>query len=97
MIRLLFALLLLTTLCGVCYAQPFSAPLLLGRTSVNRTHIAFSYAGDIWTVERAGGEARRLLLRWAELRSWIGALRSVAAVAGVFGRRSLERPSAFVA
>jgi len=28
--------------------------------SVNRTHIAFSYAGDIWMVSRSGGEARRL-------------------------------------
>ena len=37
-----------------------SAPLLLGRVTVNRTHIAFSYAGDIWLVERGGGDARRI-------------------------------------
>jgi tricorn protease len=36
------------------------APMLFGRLTVNRTHIAFYYAGYVWTVERAGGEARRL-------------------------------------
>ncbi len=35
-------------------------PLLLREPSVNRTHIAFAYAGDIWIVGRDGGEARRL-------------------------------------
>ncbi|HSB12055.1 MAG TPA: S41 family peptidase [Blastocatellia bacterium] len=36
------------------------APALIGRLTVNQTHIAFSYAGDIWSVSRAGGEAQRL-------------------------------------
>ena len=35
-------------------------PLLIGRVSVNQSHIAFTYAGKIWLVERAGGTARRL-------------------------------------
>ena len=35
-------------------------PLLLREPAVGRTHIAFSYAGDIWIVPREGGEARRL-------------------------------------
>ncbi|HZH35322.1 MAG TPA: hypothetical protein VEX64_10805 [Pyrinomonadaceae bacterium] len=41
-------------------AQPSNAPLLIGRVAVNQTHIAFSYAGKIWLVERSGGIARKL-------------------------------------
>lgn len=37
-----------------------STPLLLQRPALSRTHIAFVYAGDLWTVPRDGGEARRL-------------------------------------
>jgi tricorn protease len=33
---------------------------LLRDPTISRTHIAFSYGGDIWSVERQGGEARRL-------------------------------------
>ncbi|HEU4836930.1 MAG TPA: PDZ domain-containing protein [Pyrinomonadaceae bacterium] len=35
-------------------------PLLIGRVSLNQTHIAFTYAGKIWLVERTGGTAKRL-------------------------------------
>ena len=35
-------------------------PLLLQQPTVNRTHIVFVYAGDLWIVPRAGGAARRL-------------------------------------
>ncbi len=35
-------------------------PMLIGQVSANQTHVAFSYAGDIWLVERSGGTARRL-------------------------------------
>ncbi|HEX2309574.1 MAG TPA: hypothetical protein VHH91_02555 [Vicinamibacterales bacterium] len=35
-------------------------PVLLQRPTVSRTHIVFSYAGDLWSVERSGGDARRL-------------------------------------
>ena len=42
------------------FAQTTNAPLLIGRVSVNQTHIAFAYAGKIWLVERSGGTARRL-------------------------------------
>jgi tricorn protease len=33
---------------------------LLRRPAVNRTHIVFSYAGDLWSVPRSGGTAVRL-------------------------------------
>ena len=36
------------------------APLLLETPTLSKTQIAFSYAGDIWTVDRSGGTARRL-------------------------------------
>jgi tricorn protease len=35
-------------------------PLLLQRPALSQTQIAFSFAGDLWTVPRAGGEALRL-------------------------------------
>jgi tricorn protease len=41
-------------------AAAAEAPLLLQRPHVSRTHIVFSYAGDLWSVDRAGGDARRL-------------------------------------
>jgi tricorn protease len=34
--------------------------MLLENPTVNRTKIAFSFAGDIWTVDRSGGAAQRL-------------------------------------
>ena len=41
-------------------AQQAGPPLLIGRVALNQTHIAFTYAGKIWLVERSGGAARRL-------------------------------------
>ncbi len=35
-------------------------PLLIGRVAVNQTHIAFTNAGKIWMVEKAGGTAKKL-------------------------------------
>ncbi len=35
-------------------------PLLLQTPSLSQTQIAFSFAGDIWTVSRSGGDARLL-------------------------------------
>ena len=40
--------------------QSADQPLLIGRVAVNQSHIAFTYAGKIWLVERAGGVAKRL-------------------------------------
>lgn len=36
------------------------APLLMQKPTVSKTHVVFSYADDLWSVPRAGGEARRL-------------------------------------
>lgn len=36
------------------------APLLIDNPTLSKSQIAFSYAGDIWTVDRSGGNARRL-------------------------------------
>lgn len=35
-------------------------PMLISGVTANRTHVVFSFAGDLWRVERSGGEARRL-------------------------------------
>jgi tricorn protease len=41
-------------------AAPPAHPHLLQRPALTKTHIVFNYAGDLWTVERAGGKATRL-------------------------------------
>ncbi|HST22680.1 MAG TPA: S41 family peptidase [Blastocatellia bacterium] len=51
-------LFLLAGFINVSAQQP--APALYGRLAVNQTHIVFTYAGDLWSVERGGGEARRI-------------------------------------
>ncbi|MEO8724794.1 MAG: PDZ domain-containing protein [Acidobacteriaceae bacterium] len=55
-------LLLLALAGGSVFAQSQdnAAPLLLRNPSLSKAQIAFSYAGDLWTVDRNGGEARRL-------------------------------------
>jgi tricorn protease len=45
---------------GAGRAQPQPAPLLLQQPTLNRTQIVFVYAGDLWSVNRSGGEATRL-------------------------------------
>src|SRR5947199_209040 len=54
--RALLALLLLS---GSVRADA-DPPLLLQRPAVSARQVAFSYAGDLWVVDRLGGEARRL-------------------------------------
>lgn len=46
-------------LAGACLADN-SAPQLLRKPTLNKTHIVFSYAGDLWSVSRDGGDAVRL-------------------------------------
>src|SRR5688500_1749074 len=40
--------------------DPNGGTRLLRTPSVSAKHIAFAYAGNIWIVDRAGGDARRL-------------------------------------
>ncbi|HTB90605.1 MAG TPA: PDZ domain-containing protein [Steroidobacteraceae bacterium] len=44
----------------LCASSWAAAPLLLRNPSLGADRIAFLYAGDIWTVPRQGGDARRL-------------------------------------
>jgi len=55
MYRLLLSLLLLAPL-----GSTQTVHLLLRRPALSRTQIVFSYAGDLWSVPRDGGEAKRL-------------------------------------
>ncbi|MGO9012471.1 MAG: PDZ domain-containing protein [Bryobacteraceae bacterium] len=41
-------------------ASAQTGPLLLRKPALSRTEIVFTYAGDLWSVPRGGGEARRL-------------------------------------
>jgi tricorn protease len=41
-------------------AQSSNQYALLRKPTVSKTQIAFSYGGDLWVVDRKGGEARRL-------------------------------------
>ena len=51
--------LLVLALAGAASAQT-NKPLLARNPTMNKTQIVFSYAGDLWTVPRDGGEAQRL-------------------------------------
>jgi tricorn protease len=57
---------ILLIICGPLFAKADSPPALFGRLTVNQTHIVFSYAGDLWSVERGGGDAKRLTTHPAE-------------------------------
>lgn len=59
MFRFLLSCLVLATCHCVTLAQK-QGPLLMENPTVSRTKIAFSYAGDIWMVDRSGGTAQRL-------------------------------------
>ena len=58
--RQLIVLVALVTACVCGVFADFNPPLLLQKPTLSRTHIAFVYAGDLWTVPRTGGDARRL-------------------------------------
>ncbi|HEX9760358.1 MAG TPA: hypothetical protein VGA40_05545, partial [Candidatus Acidoferrales bacterium] len=55
--RRMFLFLILLLAAATCAAQ---APTLYQKPTVNATHIVFAYAGDLWSVPRAGGDARQL-------------------------------------
>ena len=52
-------LLFLFALCVSIYAQT-DEPTLFRQPTINKTHIVFSYGGDLWSVPRGGGDAKRL-------------------------------------
>ncbi len=56
--RSIISILLVLILACVALAQ--DKPLLLQKPSLSKTQIAFTFAGDLWIVSRAGGEATRL-------------------------------------
>jgi tricorn protease len=61
--KVVLASLLLLVLIAAAPAQPNAqtTPMMfIGRVAVSRTQIAFTYAGDLWLVPRAGGDAKRL-------------------------------------
>jgi tricorn protease len=60
MLKIKFSVLFLFVFGLQAFAQSTNAPLLISRVAVNQTHVAFTYAGKIWLVERNGGAARRL-------------------------------------
>jgi tricorn protease len=64
-VKLFISLLVFCCTAVISQAQS-TAPTLFSRLTVNQTQIAFSYAGDIWAVDRTGGEARRLTNQPAE-------------------------------
>jgi len=52
---------LVATLLAACACLAQGAhPLLLQKPALSQTQIVFSYGGDLWTVSRGGGEAKRL-------------------------------------
>ena len=59
--RLAASLFVLCMLWGVRCAAQSAKPLLLQSPTVSKTQIAFAYGGEIWIVDRNGGDARRLV------------------------------------
>ena len=62
--KLVFPTLLILLVAPLARAE--STQALFGRLTVNQTQIVFSYAGDLWSVERGGGDAKRLTTHPAE-------------------------------
>src|SRR5499426_265971 len=61
MVKVVFAA-LFSLAAAVVFAQSPQplGPAMIGRVAVGRSQIVFHYAGDLWSVDRNGGEARRL-------------------------------------
>ena len=56
---ILLAILLLAASASIGLGQA-GKPLLLQQPTSNQSHIVFVFAGDLWVVPRAGGEAKQL-------------------------------------
>jgi len=57
--KIILALSLLLASASLGWGQT-AQPLLMRTPTLSKTHIVFSYAGDLWIVPREGGEASRL-------------------------------------
>jgi len=57
--KTILALVLLFVVNSLCLGQS-KGPLLMRTPTLNKTHVVFSYAGDLWIAAREGGEANRL-------------------------------------
>lgn len=57
--KLVFTCLLLVAAAPICVGNS-DKPLLVRDPSLSKTRIVFAYAGDLWTINRDGGEATRL-------------------------------------
>ena len=54
---------LVASLLPACFGAGNSdSHLLLQKPTLSRTHIVFVHAGDLWSVPREGGDARRLTM-----------------------------------
>jgi len=59
-VMLLVVLLMAAKLAGAAD----ETPLLATEPTISRTAIVFAYGGYLWSVPRAGGEARQLTTGW---------------------------------
>jgi tricorn protease len=56
----MFALALLLLVLSISTLAQTNSLTLFQKPTINRTHIVFVYAGDLWIVPREGGDAKRL-------------------------------------
>jgi tricorn protease len=59
-VRRFFVVVALLAWCVRGLSGDSNPPLLLQKPTLSTTLVAFVYAGDLWTVPRDGGDARRL-------------------------------------
>jgi tricorn protease len=55
-----FAVIVLSLAFCIASFSQTGTPMLYRQPTMNRTHIVFSFAGDLWSVPRSGGSATRL-------------------------------------
>jgi tricorn protease len=58
--KLITPLFAVLTVLGCTLTSYAAGPLLMQKPTLSKTHIAFSYAGDLWLVSRDGGDAHLL-------------------------------------
>jgi len=58
--RLILSILIVLLFVSFTVLAQSPGPLMFDAPTVSTTHVAFSYAGDIWLADRQGGNARRL-------------------------------------